>query len=202
MITTGTFQRRKNNRPCLDFWEGYLHMIQYKRLDHTDLDGLNCIDRRDYSSTWCVVKNGVITQEQREFKHPGFSKTHWEQILSEFTKDLKNGSVILFGAFDEQVLIGLSGIEIDKQYGPEKNMFNLRAMWISKAYRRQGIGKQLLNGVKQEAKNQKIDTLHVSATPVPGTVKFYMHEGCTLLSIPDPELFALEPEDIHMTLRL
>lgn len=177
-------------------------MIHYKRLHHSDLDGLNCIDRRDYSNAWCVVKDGVITQEQREFRHPGFSSTDWEQILSEFAKDIKNGDIILFGAFDEQVLVGLAGLEIDAQYGPENNMFNLGPMWISKDYRRQGIGRQLLALVKQEATSRNISTLYVSATPVPGTVGFYMRAGCYLLSTPDPELFALEPEDIHMALPL
>jgi hypothetical protein len=108
-------------------------MIKHKRLHYYDLAGLNCIDRRDTSSTWCLVKDGVITQEQREFRHPGFSATQWEHILVEFSGEIQNGALILFGAFDEHVLIGLSGLEIDKQYGPKRNMFNLGPMWVSEA---------------------------------------------------------------------
>ena len=44
--------------------------------------------------------------------------------------------------------------------------------------------------------------LYVSATPSRHTVDFYTGLGCELLAVPDPELLRLEPEDIHLCLRL
>src|SRR5437763_5629078 len=44
--------------------------------------------------------------------------------------------------------------------------------------------------------------LYVSATPTRGTVDFYMSCGFEPLVTPDPELFALEPDDIHLDVRL
>ena len=38
----------------------------------------------------------------------------------------------------------------------------------------------------------------VSATPSENTVRFYMDRGFGLMAQPLPELFELEPEDVHM----
>ena len=40
--------------------------------------------------------------------------------------------------------------------------------------------------------------LYISATPSENTVNFYLHLGCVLAKEMDPELFELEPEDIHL----
>ncbi|MDN7425526.1 hypothetical protein QZM72_04135 [Burkholderia sp. AU45388] len=40
--------------------------------------------------------------------------------------------------------------------------------------------------------------LYVSATPSRRTIDFYLRLGFTVNPSPDPELYALEPEDIHL----
>jgi hypothetical protein len=40
--------------------------------------------------------------------------------------------------------------------------------------------------------------MYISATPSEHTVDFYMRLGCRLAAEPDPELYAFEPEDIHL----
>jgi hypothetical protein len=44
--------------------------------------------------------------------------------------------------------------------------------------------------------------LYISATPSEHTIDFYLTLGCTLVDAPDPELFAREPEDIHLEYEL
>jgi N-acetylglutamate synthase-like GNAT family acetyltransferase len=44
--------------------------------------------------------------------------------------------------------------------------------------------------------------VYVSATPSQSAVEFYRGLGFELVSEPLPELYALEPEDIHMILEL
>lgn len=39
----------------------------------------------------------------------------------------------------------------------------------------------------------------VSATPSGSAVGFYTSRGCRVVDAPHPELFAKEPEDIHLT---
>jgi hypothetical protein len=40
--------------------------------------------------------------------------------------------------------------------------------------------------------------LYISATPSQNTVDFYLKRGCQVTGDPDPELWELEPEDIHL----
>ena len=40
--------------------------------------------------------------------------------------------------------------------------------------------------------------IDVSPTPTENTINFYLRRGCILAPEPDPELFALKPEDIHL----
>jgi hypothetical protein len=44
--------------------------------------------------------------------------------------------------------------------------------------------------------------MYVSATPSESAVGFYLRHGFTPVADPLPELFELEPEDIHMARRL
>ena len=44
--------------------------------------------------------------------------------------------------------------------------------------------------------------MYVSSTPSLPAVGFYVAQGCKLAEEVDPELFALEPDDIDLTLDL
>lgn len=173
-------------------------MIHYRHLEQTDLAGLARIDRSDYSSTWCIVKKGVLVHEEREFRHPGFSQSRWDQIVKEFTNELIRGKRMLIGAFENEILIGVAGLDVSQRYGCNGDMYNFGPIWISTKYRGRGVGKRLFALIVKEAESLDVCGLYVSATPVPNTVKFYMKMGCQLLRYPDPRLFDEEPEDIHM----
>ena len=173
-------------------------MLKYRQLDQRDLDGLHEIDRSDFSPTTYRVKHGELILEDREFRHTGFTRAEWESRIRKFRAELQNGATILFGAFDDTTLVGISGLEVDQYRGPDRDMLNMGPMWVTSAYRRRGIGKQLLEMARQKAAGMGARALYVSATPVPGTVEFYLRAGCQLLSVPDEYLFALEPDDIHM----
>lgn len=177
-------------------------MIHYAHLDRFDLAGFACLDRSDYSSTWCKIEDGLLVQEKREFRHPGFSQSQWDEIVEKWTDKLLRGEKLLIGAYDGETAIGVAGLDIGQRYGRDSNMYNFGPMWVSKEYRGHGIGKKLFMMVQEEAEKLDIGGLYVSATPVPRTVGFYMRMGCELLSSPDPRLFAEEPEDIHMYKKL
>jgi hypothetical protein len=49
-----------------------------------------------------------------------------------------------------------------------------------------------------EAKKGGAKSMYISATPSEHTIDFYLRLGCKVTPEPDPELFALEPEDIHL----
>jgi hypothetical protein len=58
-------------------------------------------------------------------------------------------------------------------------------------------GRQLFAHAQAAAQERWARGLYISATPSTHTVGFYRSLGCRLIAEPDPELFALEPEDIH-----
>lgn len=176
-------------------------MIHYKTLDPSDIDELSDIDRRDQSSSWCVIRDGELVEEERDFKHPGFSPAQWEDILRRWERKLACRDKLLIGAYDEDVPIGLAGLDIDQKCGCNKDLFNFGPLWISGGYRGRGIGKRLFALIQEEAEKSDIQGMYVSATPVPRTVGFYKAMGCRLLTCPDPQLYAQEPEDIHMQIR-
>ena len=77
-------------------------------------------------------------------------------------------------------------------------------MWVTAAYRRRGIGRELLEMARQKARDLDLEAraLYVSATPARSTVDFYLRAGCQLLAVPDGDLLEEEPDDIHMGLAL
>lgn len=86
--------------------------------------------------------------------------------------------------------------------GRNKDQLNLTGLWVSKQYRKMGIGKALVELVKNKAREMGARKLYVSATPSQNTVKFYMNRGFRLAKEINEKLFELEPEDIHMTFSL
>lgn len=119
-------------------------MLMYRQLDQRDLDGLHDIDRSDFSPSTYRVKHGELILEDREFKHTGFTRAKWDSHIRKFSAELESGATILFGAFSGPTLVGISGLEIDQYRGPDRDMLNMGPMWVTRAYRRRGIGKQLL----------------------------------------------------------
>ena len=173
-------------------------MINYRYLRKEDLEGMRGIDRSDYSASWCVVRDGGIVRDEREFHHRGFSDTDWTEIITEFSSALDRDRRIIAGALEDGKLLGIAGLDTAGKYGEKKNMYNLGPMWVGREHRGRGIGKALFRMMVKEAHKHDIQALYVSATPSPATVEFYIAMGCKLLNEPDPVLFRKEPEDIHL----
>lgn len=177
-------------------------MLTYRQLEQKNLDGLYEIDRSDFSPSIYRMKLGTLILEESAFRHTGFTPAEWDRHIQKFRTDLQNGSIILFGAFDGDAIVGISGLEVDQYWGAEKDMFNMSPMWVTACYRRRGIGKRLLEMARKKAREIGVKALYISATPVPGTVEFYLKAGCRVLPVPDPYMYDLEPEDIHMRLEI
>jgi ribosomal protein S18 acetylase RimI-like enzyme len=74
----------------------------------------------------------------------------------------------------------------------------LAVLHVSRAHRRQGIATALTEIVHRLAVEAGAKKLYVSATPSGSAVGFYRSQGFELIDEPHPDLYALEPEDIHM----
>ena len=115
-----------------------------------------------------------------------------------FLEEIVSQEGTMLGAFDGDRLVGLAGFRPDLT----ETMAQLAFLHVSNGYRRQGIAARLFDQVEELARQSGAQELYVSATPSESAVGFYTSCGFSLTPEPHPELFELEPEDIHMTRRL
>jgi GNAT superfamily N-acetyltransferase len=74
----------------------------------------------------------------------------------------------------------------------------LAYLHVSSGFRGSGVGGRLSDALEQLARDGGDTTIVVSATPSANTVRFYRRRGFEPMPEPLPELYELEPEDIHM----
>lgn len=104
----------------------------------------------------------------------------------------------MIGAFDGPTLAGVSVVTPEIRPGVAQLAF----LHVSRTYRRRGVGARLTREMMAWAKAGGARRMVVSATPSESAVGFYTSRGFTPMRDPVPELFALEPEDIHMAVDL
>ena len=104
---------------------------------------------------------------------------------------------IFWGAFENGVLVGVAILE--RQFiGSRLDTLQLKFLHISRDCRKQGLGTRLFNLAVEKARELGAKKLYIFATPSENTVNYYLRLGCVLAREIDPELFSLEPEDIHL----
>jgi predicted N-acetyltransferase YhbS len=103
----------------------------------------------------------------------------------------------LHGAFDGAALVGAAVLE-SRFIGRARDQLQLAFLHVGRAHRGQGLGQRLFGLARAEARARGAKRLYVSATPSQHTIDFYRRAGCVLARELDPELYALEPEDIHL----
>jgi predicted N-acetyltransferase YhbS len=102
-----------------------------------------------------------------------------------------------YGIFDDTRLVGVAVLE-SRFIGASRDQLQLKFLHVSNGYRGRGLGKRLFDLAQDEARARGAKRMYISATPSENTIDFYLGRGCVLSPEPDPELFALEPEDIHL----
>ena len=173
--------------------------LQYRWMHSDEIVRLADIDRSEQIRVGYIFENGKLkqlldvnwdspawgTDDDGEYSVAAqirFCQTHLE----------RNGR--MYGAFDNEKLVGI-GI-VQPQIGA--GMAQLAFLHVSNGRRREGIGEQIINALIIEAKNTGAVQMYVSAVPSQSAVSFYRRQGFEPTNNPIPELFALEPEDIHM----
>ena len=102
-----------------------------------------------------------------------------------------------YGAFEDAELVGVIVLD-SRRIGRDKDQLQLKFLHVSNSLRNRGLGTQLFELAKATAREMGARRLYISATPSENTVNFYLRLGCAPAEEPDPELFELEPEDIHL----
>ncbi|MEZ5224952.1 MAG: GNAT family N-acetyltransferase [Ilumatobacteraceae bacterium] len=75
----------------------------------------------------------------------------------------------------------------------------LAFLHVSHGFRGGGLGARLMAELEAIARRAGDTEIVVTATPSENTVRFYLGRGFRPMAEPLPELFALEPEDVHMS---
>jgi GNAT superfamily N-acetyltransferase len=173
--------------------------LTVRQLDPAAVERIGEIDRSEYITTGYVYRDGRLEAEAVEWDVPAWSTgddSHTWSVahhVRQFAAALDPDGILL-GAFDEQTFAGFAILRPRLTAA----MAQLAALFVSRPYRRMGIGRLLCAEVERLACAAGATSLYVSAVPSESAVGFYLAWGFRPTDEPHPELLALEPEDIHM----
>lgn len=154
------------------------------------------IDRREIVENIYSLHNGELILKPDYFDIQGWPPGEAE-LYTPMLLDCYDRSGMFWGAFENNLLIGAAILE-SKFIGARQDTLQLKFLHVSRDYRKQGLGRTLFDSAVKRAKALGAKKLYVSATPSENTINYYLRLGCALATEIDPELFALEPEDIHL----
>ncbi len=170
-------------------------MVEGRELTRSEILGLWSLDRAEVIDNIYYYENGALVLKPEHYDMQGFPPGEPEMFTPHLLACYERGGWF-YGLFDGEQLVGEAVLD-RKFIGPRGDLLQLKALFVSRAYRGQGLGRRLFQLAAGKARGLGARGLYVSATPSEHTVHFYMGLGCTPIACPDPELFALEPEDIH-----
>ena len=176
--------------------------IRLRRLARDELARVGEIDRTERIDV-LYLQHGARLEERRG----DFSARAWltegpgEHSVAAQQKALEHyvdaGGVGL-GAFDGDRLVGIGVVVPHLRPGTSQ----LAYLHVSHGSRGRGIGSRLSDELESIAREAGDATMVVSATPSLNTVQFYLGRGFDPTAEPLPELYELEPEDVHLQKRL
>jgi ribosomal protein S18 acetylase RimI-like enzyme len=177
-------------------------MVAIRRMPGSELARIAEIDRSERVTELYTYRQGALEARAVDEAVPSWSTSGEGEhtvrhMIDAWTPILRRGGTLL-GAFDGDRLAGMA------IYRPRltETVANLALLHVSRSHRRQGVASRLTREVARLARADGARTLYVSATPSNSAVRFYRSLGFAPTDAPHAELFALEPEDIHMTLAL
>ena len=116
----------------------------------------------------------------------------------EFCRDHMRRGARAIGAFEGEALVGI--VMVTPSIAPE--MAQLSFLHVTASWRRKGLASRLFAEAKAEVVRGEHRKIYVTATPTRSAVGFYLNAGFKPTQDILPELFELEPEDIHMIMVL
>jgi predicted N-acetyltransferase YhbS len=157
------------------------------------------IDRSEHVDVQYAVVDGRLTEVPVAMVEiPPWDPTgSGEHSVAAHIRDcasVLDGGGVLLGAFDEEEVAGLAIVRAT--FEPE--LAWLASLHVSRPYRRRGAARALWGAAADFAVAAGARSMYVSATPTGSAVGFYLGQGCRLADPVHPDLFAAEPEDIHL----
>jgi len=154
------------------------------------------INRREVIHNIYQLHNGELVLIPEYFDVQGWPPDEVEQYTPILLDCFDRGGTF-WGAFEDGKIVGVAVLE-SKFLGVNNDTLQLKFLHISHEHRKQGLGKELFHLAVKRAISLGAKKMYISALPSENAVNFYIHLGCALATEIDAELFALEPEDIHL----
>jgi predicted N-acetyltransferase YhbS len=175
-------------------------MISERALLRDEIRTVWTIDRSETIDGMYRLDNGELVLEQVHHDVEGWPPGEAEKYTPLLEDSYDHGGWF-YGLFDGQRVVGVAVLE-NRFIGRNKDKLQLAFLHVSHHYRHRGLGRRLFDLARAEARRRGAKKMYISATPSEHTIDFYRMAGCRLSPEPDPELFALEPEDIHLECEL
>lgn len=176
--------------------------IVYRELAAAELDRLADIDRTESITRGYVQHGDQLKEIEVEWSAPPWftDDEHEHSFVYQraFCEWQLAAGGTAFGAFDGEWLAGIGVVTPHVRPG----IAQLAYLHVGNGYRDRGIGRRLVEMMDAIARAAGDTQMVVSATPSKHTVDFYMARGFRPMAEPLPELFELEPEDVHLSKRL
>ena len=176
--------------------------IRYTRMQPDEVERISELDRSEHITRAYEVKAGVLAQVEVDWQVPNWlTEGDGDHSLAEqiaFCRAHLDQGGVMLGAFKDDLLVGVAVVRPRLR----EDMAQLAFLHVSRGFRRLGIAKRLMEGASEFARSAGARRMYVSAVPSESAVGFYLSQKCRLAETVDPELYALEPEDIHLILEL
>jgi len=170
--------------------------VNIRPLHRDEIPRIWQIDRREVIENIYSLREGKLILEPEHYDMQGWPPGEAEQYTP-ILLDCYDRGGFFWGAFENDTLVGVSILE-SKFIGSGQDTLQLKFLHVNRNLRGQGLGTRLFKIAVEKAKALGAKKLYISATPSENTVNYYMRLGCVLATEINPELFALEPEDIHL----
>jgi GNAT superfamily N-acetyltransferase len=172
--------------------------IEFKRLARVELSSVAEIDRTERIDLIYEQRGTELEERRGNWSSAAWDPHgHGEHSVAAQRHALEHyldAGGIALGAFSKGRLVGI-GVVVP-HLRPE--IAQLAFLHVSAAFRATGIGRRLSDELDLIARDAGDTEMVVSATPSENTVRFYMSRGYELMAQALPELYELEPEDVHM----
>lgn len=173
--------------------------IELVRLQAEDVELLRALDRSEVvDGVYRQVGNELILSDHDEIVD-GWPAGVLEKYLRPWAAAAAAGCPLI-GARLEGKIVGLALVNPRHRTG----LAQLMSLYIDRTVRRRGVAGRLCRSAFDLSREAGAASIYVSSSPTRGTVGFYWSQGfrpCAADTI-DPQLYALEPNDIHMIKRL
>lgn len=154
------------------------------------------IDRSEVHHHMYRMQDGQLVLTPTYFDMHGWAPGQVEDDTPLLAQTHDRGGTFL-GMFDNDQLIGVAVVDT-VPLGVLGDQVQLKYLYVSRSYRHAGVGTRLFEATREAARSRGAKFLYISATPTENTVNFYLRRGCRVATPADPNLLALEPDDIHL----